>query len=268
MIVIKAGGALLEKGLPEEIAFDIKAIAERSKAILVHGGGREVTEIAQRLGKEQRFIVSPDGFRSRYTDRETVDIYTMVMAGRLNKSIVADLESRGVKAVGLSGLDGHLIRAERKKRLVIINERGRKMVIDGGYTGSIEAINKELLNLLMDAGYVPVISPIAMSEEYEPLNVDGDRAAARIAGELKADALILLTDVEGLLIDGETVPKLHVTRAREILHKVGPGMITKIHAATEAIELGAKEVVIAPGSESTPVRSALNHSIGTVIESE
>lgn len=259
---------MLEKGLPSEVASDIKTVKENNNIIFVHGGGVEVTEIAQKLGKEQRFIVSPDGFRSRYTDRETVDIYTMVMAGKLNKQVVMTLESKGVKAIGLSGLDGSLLRAERKKRLVIINERGRKMAIDGGYTGKIEEINIGLFKLLIDAGYVPVVSPVAISEEYEPLNVDGDRTAANIAGALKADVLILLTDVEGLIVDGSIVRKLLVNEAEEMLHKIGPGMITKIHAATEAIELGAKTVVIAPGTGSTPVTSALNHNIGTVISGE
>ncbi len=258
----------MEKGLPPQIAADIRAVTENNRVLLVHGGGVEVTEIAKKLGKEQRFIVSPDGFRSRYTDRETVEIYAMVMAGKLNKQLVATLESKGVKAVGLSGLDGQLLKAERKKRLVIINERGRKMAIDGGYTGRIESVNTDLLELLMNAGYVPVISPLAISEEYEPLNVDGDRTAARIAGALKADMLIILTDVEGLMIDGNTVRKLSVTQAKEMLPKIGPGMITKIHADTEAVELGAKEAVISGGIGPTPVSSALSHSVGTVIGSE
>lgn len=234
LVVVKAGGRVLENGLPPEVALDIRSVSEKNRVVFVHGGGVEVTEIAQKLGKEQRFIVSPEGFRSRYTDRETVDIYTMVM-GKLNKQLVMALESKGVKAIGLSGLDGQLIKAERKKRLVVINERGRRMAIDGGYTGRIEGINADLIRLLMDAGYVLVVSPVAMSEEYEPLNVDGDRTAANIAGALGADMLVLLTDVEGLMIEGKTVPKLRLSEAKEILPKIGPGMITKIHAAIEAL---------------------------------
>lgn len=265
LVVVKAGGRILEGGLRPEMAADIKALAEKNKVIFVHGGGAEVTDTAQKLGKEQRFIISPDGFRSRYTDRDTVNIYTMVMVGKLNKQVVTALEGRGVRAVGLSGLDGQLIKAERKKRLVIINERGRRMAIDGGYTGRIEKINTDLLRLLMDAGYLPVVSPVAMSSEYEPLNVDGDRTAASIAGALKADMLILLTDVEGLTIGGKLVPKLRLAEAKEMLPKTGPGMITKIHAAIEALELGVKEVVIASGMGPTPLSSAMTRSAGTVI---
>jgi len=266
LIVVKAGGKLLEKDLPPNIAMDIKVVSEKNKVMLVHGGGIEVTEIAQKLGKEPRFIVSPEGFRSRYTDRETVEIYTMVMTGKINKQLVIALQSKGVKAIGLSGLDGQLLMAERKKRLIIVNERGRRMAIDGGFTGRILEVNKDLLKLLMDSGYVPVVAPVAMSVEYEPLNVDGDRTAANIAGALKADMLILLTDVEGLMVDGGVVPRLRLTEAKEMLPKIGPGMITKMHAAMEALELGVGVAVIASGTGPTPVSSAVNHNIGTVIE--
>ena len=254
--------------MPQEVAIDVKAVSEKNQVIFVHGGAVEVTEIAQKLGKEQRFITSPDGFRSRYTDRDTVDIYTMVMVGKLNKQIVTALESKGVRAIGLCGLDGQLIKAERKKRLVVINERGRRMAIDGGYTGRIEEINTDLLRLLMEAGYLIVVSPVAMSEEYEPLNVDGDRTAASIAGALKADVLLLLTDIEGLMMEGKTVQRLRSTEAKEILPKIGPGMITKIHAAIEALEQGVREVIISSGTGSTPLSSALSHSVGTAIGNE
>jgi len=268
LIVVKAGGRVLENGLPPEVATDIKTVSERNRIVFVHGGGIEVTKIAQELGKEQRFIVSPDGFRSRYTDRDTVDIYTMVMVGKLNKQIVSALERKGVKSLGLSGLDGQLIKAERKKKLVVINERGRKMAIDGGYTGKIEEINTDLIRLIMEAGYLLVVSPVAMSEEYEPLNVDGDRTAANIAAAMKADVLLLLTDVEGLIVEGKVVPRIRLSEAKKMLPEIGPGMITKIHAAIEALEHGVKEVIITSGAESTPLSSAINHSVGTVIENE
>lgn len=258
-------GKVLMRGLPLEIVKDIKAVTEKNQVIFVHGGGIEVTEIAQKLGKEQRFIISPEGFRSRYTDKETAEIYTMVMAGKLNKQVVITLESMGVKAVGLSGLDGQLLKAERKKYLIIIDERGRKMAIDGGYTGRITGVNISLLKLLLESNYVPVISPVAISEEYEPLNIDGDRTAANIAGALKADMLLLLTDVEGLIIDGKLLPKLSLAEAKELLPKIGAGMITKIQAAMEALKMGVKEVVVASGIGATPIFSAINHNGGTVI---
>lgn len=265
LIVAKAGGRVLESGMPPEVAEDIREVVKGNSFVFVHGGGIEVTELAKKLGKEQRFVISPEGFRSRYTDRETMDIFTMVMAGKLNKQVVLMLASKGVNAIGLSGLDGCLIKAERKKRLIVINEKGRKQVIDGGYTGSINEVNAKLLNLLLNSGYVPVISPIAMSEEFEPLNVDGDRVAAKTAAALKADILVLLTDVEGVALEGKTVSRLGLNETKEILPKIGPGMITKLQAATEALENGVKEVVIASGQRQRPISSAINHEVGTVI---
>ena len=268
LIVVKTGGKILEEGLPQNVALDIKHVASTHRLIFVHGGGIEVTEIATKLGKPQKFIVSPGGFRSRYTDKETAEIYTMVMAGKLNKQVVATLQRNGVPAVGLSGLDGLLIRAKRKKRLVIIDERGRKIAINGGYTGTLTEINASLLNLLMDSGYVPVISPVAISEEFESLNVDGDRVAAHIAGSLKANILILLTDVDGIIIDGKVVQKLSAFDAREALRKIGHGMITKTHAAVKALDLGVQKVVISSGMIEKPISSAIEHRIGTVICNE
>ena len=149
LLVIKMGGSILKEGASSELVSDLKALAKANRIVLVHGGGAEVTETAAKLGKEQQFIVSPQGFRSRYTDKETMEIFTMVMAGKINKQIVAALQSQGVPAVGLSGLDGLLLKAERKKRLIIVDGRGRKKVIDGGYTGKITEVNVNLLGLLL-----------------------------------------------------------------------------------------------------------------------
>lgn len=134
LVAVKIGGSTLRLGIPSGLACDLKQTSARDKVILIHGGGREVTEIATKFYREQKFVVSPGGFRSRYTDKETAEIYTMVMSGRINKKLVLSLQSQGIAAVGLSGLDGLLIEAQRKKKLIIVDERGRKRVIDGGYT--------------------------------------------------------------------------------------------------------------------------------------
>jgi acetylglutamate/LysW-gamma-L-alpha-aminoadipate kinase len=268
LIVVKCGGKIIEKGLPDNVILDIKNFLTSNNMIFVHGGGVEVTNIASKLGKEQKFIVSPTGFRSRYTDKETAKIYTMVMAGKLNKQIILALQSHGIPAIGISGLDGLLLKAERKKRLIIIDERGRKRIIDGGYTGKIHEVNTKLLNLLIDNGYVPVLAPVAISEEFEPLNVDGDRTAAHVAGFVNADKLILLTDVEGLMLDGELISKLTVKEAKGQLHKIGHGMITKIYAAIEALNMGVRDVIITSGFAKRPISSAIIHKCGTVINYE
>src|SRR3972149_9827285 len=126
LLVVKMGGSILKEGASSELVSDLQALAKENKIILVHGGGVEVTEIAAKLGKKQQFIVSPEGFRSRYTDKETIEIFTMVMAGKINKQIVSALQSQGIPAAGLSGLDGLLLKAERKKRLIVVDERGRE----------------------------------------------------------------------------------------------------------------------------------------------
>jgi acetylglutamate/LysW-gamma-L-alpha-aminoadipate kinase len=264
LIVVKVGGSILET-VPDGIVSDIKNVLSDHQLVLVHGGGKGVTEIASKLGKEQQFVFSPTGFRSRYTDKETMEIFTMVMAGKINKKLVSALQKQKIPVVGLSGLDGFLVQATRKKRLVIVDERGRKRVIDGGYTGKVTKINVSLLQLLLENGFVPLVSPVASSEECEPLNVDADRTAANIAGALKADKLVMLTDVEGLKLDGKVVSKLSVDEVENKLKKIGGGMITKVHAAQEALEQGVGEVVICSGVRENPISSALNHECGTVI---
>ena len=268
LFVVKMGGSILKEGASSDLIGDMKGLLSENRMVLVHGGGVEVTEIAAKLGKEQKFIVSPEGFRSRYTDRETMEIYTMVMAGKLNKQIVLALQGQGVPAVGLSGLDGNLLRAERKKRLIAVDERGRKKVIDGGYTGKITEVKADLLRLLLEEGYVPVVTPIAVSVEFEPLNVDGDRTAAFIAGALKADRLILLTDVQGLSLKGEPIAKISATEVKEVLPSIGQGMSTKVHAALEALNQGVREVLITSGLGKQPISAALKHEVGTVVTRE
>jgi len=262
------GGSILKEGASNELVTDLKEVTKEHSVVLVHGGGVEVTEIASKLGKEQKFIMSPEGFRSRYTDKETVEIYTMVMAGKLNKQIVLALQAQGINAVGLSGLDSGILRAERKTKLVAVDERGRKKVIDGGYTGKITQVNTILLNLLLGANFLPIVTPIALSSECDPLNVDGDRTAAILAGALRADKLILLTDVEGLILRGERVPKIAAAEVKKVLPKIGGGMSTKVHAGLEALTQGVKEVLVTSGTIKHPITLALNHKVGTVITSE
>ena len=234
--------------------------------IRVHGGGKEVTKVSKQLGKEPKFIVSPSGIKSRYTDQETAEIFTMVMSGKINKTIVRLLQKNGVNAVGLSGVDAKVLQAERKKKLFIVNEKGRKQAIDGGYTGKITEVNVKFVKSLLEQGYTPVISPIAISEEYDFLNVDGDRAAAYVAGKVQADKVLFITDVDGLLMDDKLVTDLSLAEAKEIRPKVGFGMEKKILAAAEALDMGVKEALIANGQKENPISSAIAHENCTVIK--
>jgi acetylglutamate/LysW-gamma-L-alpha-aminoadipate kinase len=265
LIVIKIGGDLLKDGLPEDLIQDIVLLNGIHKVILVHGGGDIVTDISEKLGHPPKFIVSPKGFKSRYTDRNESSIYTMVMAGKINKEIVIELEEKGVTSLGLSGLDAHIIRAKRKKKLIIMDERGRRRLIEGGYTGQIKSINSSLMFKLLDLGVIPIVSPIAMGEEYEALNVDGDRTASAIASALSADRLILLTDVRGIILNNKLVPHLSMAQAEKAMENIGPGMITKVFSAVEAVKNGVKESIIASGTVPNPLTDALEHLECTVI---
>jgi len=219
MITIKIGGSVVDDLHPSVVA-DIKKVVEQEEVILVHGGGKEVTKVTEQLGKEPRFVVSPGGVKSRYTDLETAEIFTMGMSGRINKTIVRMLQKNGINAVGLSGIDGKIIQADRKNKLIIMNEKGRKQAIDGGYTGKITHVNASLIKSILEQGYTPVISPIAISEESEFLNVDGDRAAANIAGQVKTDKVLFLTNVDGLLIDEKLVDTLTLAKQKKFCRKL------------------------------------------------
>ena len=275
MITIKIGGSVVDDLHPSVVA-DIKKVVEQEGVILVHGGGKEVTKVTEQLGKEPKFVVSPGGVKSRYTDLETAEIFTMVMSGRVNKTIVKMLQKNGINAVGLSGLDGKIIQADRKKKLIIMNEKGRKQAIDGGYTGKITQVNESLIETLLEQRYVPVISPVAISEDSEFLNVDGDRAAANIAGKigmiarmhLPDNKIIFLTNVDGLLMDEKLVDTLTLAKAKEILPQIGFGMEKKILAATEALDMGVPEAIIANGQRENPISSAIAHNHCTVIKNE
>ena len=267
--LLKVGGSILNDGLSEEIINDLKNLSNKENFVIVHGGGNEVTSIAEKLGKKQQFIVSPKGIRSRYTDLETAEIFTMVMVGKLNKNIVLKLNKAGIKAVGLCGLDGLLLRAKRKHKLVIIDEKtNRKRAIEGGYTGKIHSINESLLTDLISSGYVPVISPVAMGENFEQLNIDADRTASFIGSKLKADRILYLTDVDGIEHNGGLIQTINLNTARELLPKMGYGMEKKLLSSLEALDSNVKEIIIASGLKNTPISEAFEHKNCTVILNE
>jgi len=264
MLVVKAGGRALEQNL-EGI---LKSLADRAskgaRLIFIHGGGDVVSRYEKLMGMEPKFVVSPQGIRSRYTDEKELEVYVMVMAGKLNKEIVSRLQAMGVKAIGLTGADGGLLRAERKKRIVIVDERGRKRAIPGGYTGSIKEVNTELIENLLSQGYTLVISPIALGSNYELLNVDADQAAANIARALKAEKLLILTDVEGVILDGKVLEEIRASDIGDLQSKLGMGMNRKVMMCARAVEGGVGAAVIASGIVEDPL-SAVEKRSGTWI---
>jgi len=262
MIVVKAGGRVIKNALQNLID---SIISYNGKLIFVHGGGDIVTEYSKRMGIEPRFVTSPEGIRSRYTTREELDVYVMAMA-LINKNIVTALNTRGKLALGISGADAAIVKANRKKRIMIIDERGKKRIIDGGYTGKIYEVNANLLNSISNVFDYIILSPIAIDiSEGTMLNVDGDQMAFSVASAIKADTLVILTDVKGVLQNGAIVKKISKDEAEEFAKKVGAGMNRKILMSLEAVKNGVKKVIISSGLEKDAINKALNGG-GTVIE--
>jgi acetylglutamate/LysW-gamma-L-alpha-aminoadipate kinase len=237
------------------------------KIVLVHGGSTEANNLGEALGSPPRFITSPSGFTSRYTDRKTLEIFLMAVNGKVNTLLVEQLHSLGVNALGLSGIDGKLLQAMRKESIQSV-ENGKRKVIRDDYTGKIEQVNVSLLKLLLDGGYVPVIAPVAVSPLGEALNVDADRAAAMVAAALHADTLILLTAVPGLLRnfpdENSLIRQLPRNQLPMALEVAEGRMKKKILGAEEALQGGVGRVIIADGRIENPITNALQGN-GTII---
>ncbi|MCH1770922.1 MULTISPECIES: [LysW]-aminoadipate/[LysW]-glutamate kinase [Metallosphaera] len=254
MIVVKIGGRVVKNALQNVIE---SVLRYPGKLILVHGGGDIVSEYTKRMGMEPTFVTSPEGIRSRYTSKEELDIYVMTM-GLINKNIVTQLISKGKTAIGITGVDGGSVIGTRKKRIMILDERGKKRIIDGGYTGKIVSVNSQLISSLTSLADVIVISPIALdTEESTPLNVDGDQMAFNVARAVKAEALLLLSDVDGVLLNNAVVKKLSKEEAKELATKIGPGMNRKVLMAAESVESGVSKVIIGSGLVPDAINSAL-----------
>jgi acetylglutamate kinase len=237
IVVVKYGGnAMVNEQLKQQVMEDIVLLwLIGVKVVLIHGGGPEISELMDRLGKKPEFV---DGLR--VTDRETVDIVQMVLAGKVNKTLVNLLEMKGGRAIGLSGMDGRLIEAKMKNEAL-------------GYVGEITHVNIHPVTDLLEKGYIPVISTVGCDAEGNTYNINGDTAAAHIAGALGAENLIMMTDIAGLLRDRDDpatlIPEVTVSEAAELQAQgvIAGGMIPKIRCCTEAIEAGVKKVFVIDG---------------------
>lgn len=264
MILVKAGGRALASN--RNRILDSVAAKASLGVVFVHGGGDIVSAYEKKMGIEPKIVMSPSGVRSRLTDAEEIEVYAMVMAGKLGKEIAAYLNSRGVRAVNISGVDGAVVKAQRKKKIVVVDERGRKRIIDGGYTGTITEVDAKLIIELVNLGYLLVLSPVAIGDEGELLNVDGDSAAAAVASAVKVEKLYLLTDVEGVMLDGRLVEKMSAHEALNVVERIGPGMNRKVMMAAKAVQSGVKQVHICSGLVDDPIAEA-DGGKGTVIVS-
>ena len=237
IVVVKYGGnAMIDEQLKQQVMEDIVLLwLIGVKVVLVHGGGPEISEFMQKLGKQPKFV---DGLR--VTDQETVDIVQMVLAGKVNKTLVNLLQMKGGKAVGLSGMDGRLIQAQIK------NERL-------GFVGEITGVEIQPVLDLLEKGYIPVISTIGCDENGNSYNINSDTATAHIAAELKAERLIMMTDIAGILKDKDDpatlIPALTVDEARSLYDTgvISGGMIPKVDCCIRAIRDGVENVVIMDG---------------------
>ena len=274
MIIVKLGGA---KGIADDhLLDDIAALSKAGKKlILVHGGSDETNEVAVALGHPPRFVTSVSGFESRFTDRKTMEIFTMVYCGKRNKALVEGLQRRGINAVGLSGIDGRIFEGPIKTTVKIV-EDGKKKLLQGDNTGKVTRINDQLLNMLLEQGFFPVLCPPAISEaESLMMNVDGDRAAAMLAVHYKAEALVILSNVPGLLKDfqaGVSAPN-NLVRQMDLSIEADPYLFAKgrmkkkIMGAVEALSQGVQRVILSGANTELPVSAALagagTHIFGT-----
>ena len=237
IVVIKYGGnAMVNEQLKQQVMEDVALLwLIGVKVVLVHGGGPEISETMKRLGKQAQFV---NGLR--VTDKETVDIVQMVLAGKVNKTLVNLLQMKGGHAVGLSGIDGGIIEATMKDETL-------------GYVGKITRIRTQPIMDLLEKNYIPVISTIASDRQGNPYNINGDTAAANIAGALNAERLIMMTDIAGILRDKDDpstlIPALTVSEAKKLFDEgvISGGMIPKVDCCVEAIGKGVKHVVIMDG---------------------
>lgn len=256
VVVIKYGGnAMINDELKNSVMGDIALLSLIGiKVVLVHGGGPEITDMLDKIGKKTEFV---DGLR--VTDKETADVVQMVLAGKINKSLVALLGRLGCKAIGLCGADSQLITAKAKDERL-------------GLVGEITDINPKPLLDLLDNGYIPVIATTGCDSEGNVYNINADTAAARIAGILKAESLISMTDIAGILHDKDDpatlIPKIYVSDIPQLVNEgiISGGMIPKIDCCREAIRRGVKKVFILDGriSHSLLIETLTDEGLGTM----
>jgi len=247
-IVIKYGGSTMEEeGLKRSFALDVVLLKYIGlNPVIVHGGGPQIGEMLAKMGKKSRFI---EGMR--VTDGETMDVVEMVLVGKVNKEIVAMINQQGGKAVGLSGKDGRLIVAKKLKLTKSSDKDKAPEIIDIGMVGEVKAIHPEVIRALEEENFIPVIAPVGVGEEGETYNINADLVAGKVASALKAEKLILLTDVKGVMDEKKRlIPTLHAKKARQMIVQkvISSGMIPKVNCCLNALEDGVNKTHIIDGT--------------------
>ncbi|HHU31907.1 MAG TPA: acetylglutamate kinase [Clostridia bacterium] len=271
-VVIKYGGhAMLNDDLKRAVLQDIILMKfVGMHPVLVHGGGPEINSMLKRLNIKSDFIHG-----LRVTDEETMEIVEMVLAGKVNKDIVAGINKIGGKAVGLSGKDGKLIEA-KKKIEYSVDEKGKEVAIDLGYVGEVKKINPQIIKTVVDEGYIPVIAPIGVDDEGKSFNINADYVAGEIAGALQADKFVLLTDVEGIFENYEEktslISTLHIQDIATFIKRgvINGGMIPKVECCINALNQGVEKAHIIDGRipHSILLEIFTDEGIGTMVVKE
>ncbi len=258
-LVIKIGGG---EGIdPTTASREIAQLAnEGHRVVLVHGGSHETNVVAEALGHPSQTITSPSGHTSRRTDRRTLEIFSMVYCGKVNKGVVESLRQEGLNAIGLSGIDAGIWIGQRKGAIRALDDEGRTIVIRDDLSGRIESVNGAFIESLLDQGMIPVLTPPAVTPDGIAINVDADRAAAATAAAINADELLLLSNVRGLLRDPSDPGSLIETvdpETIEIARESAKGrMKNKVLAAEEAMNAGVSRVVIASANGESAISDA------------
>lgn len=248
-IVIKYGGhAMVDDQLKEDFARDVTLLKFIGlNPVVVHGGGPQINSVLQQMGIQSTFVKG-----MRLTDSPTMDVVEMVLGGKVNKAIVAQINRQGGKAVGLSGKDGGLIQAKKLHIVFQNDEKTPPEIIDPGHVGEVTLINPDLINTLAQHGFIPIIAPVGVGESGETYNINADMVACRVAVALAAGRLIYLTDVDGVLdADGKLISSINAVTVQQ-LSKAGiisGGMIPKINYALEALKQGVEKVPIINGKK-------------------
>ena len=256
IVVVKYGGnAMINDDLKDSVMRDIVLMSLVGiKVVLVHGGGPEITNLLQKIGKKTEFV---DGLR--VTDEETAQVVQMILAGKINKNLVNLIQARGGKAIGLSGADGHMILAEKKDERL-------------GYVGDITQVNTQIILDVLEKGYIPVISTVGCDKQGNVYNINADTASAKIAGELQAESLISMTDISGILRDKDDkdtlISSIDISEAKELIKNgiVAGGMIPKVECCVNAINWGVKKVFIIDGTipHAILMETLTDEGIGTM----